>query len=154
MIFQKQCYPPDNLAIGSDACCEMREAVQSAYPEEACGVLLGCRKTGTVKKVMSLENRSGKDISGWYYRIDPLDLYRLERGIESEEFEMLGFYHSHVNAEAVLSDVDEENMIPGMIYTILPVFNGKPGRISAYWKSEIGGKAAGICIKLEERERQ
>ena len=67
---------------------------------------------------------------------------------------MIGFYHSHADAEASLSDEDEENMIPGMVYAILPVFQGKPGQIRVYRKTGTDVKAAGISIKLEEKAKQ
>ena len=153
MTLLKQCYPPDHLMFGSDVRCAMEQSAVCTYPSEACGILLGYRETGLVEKALRMENRTEKDISGWHYRIDPLDLYRLECRIENEGYDMIGVYHSHADAEAILSDEDEENMIPGMIYTILPVFDGKPGRIRAYWKIGMNGKTTEISIKLEEREQ-
>ena len=151
MILQRQCCPPDNLVMERDAYCEMEQAVRDAYPDEVCGVLLSNSRTGTVNRISGMKNRAGKDISGRYFRIDPLELYRLERRIENEGFEMIGFYHSHVDAEAVLSDEDEESMIPGMIYIIFSVFDGKPGQVKAYYEeTETDRKTNRISIKLEE----
>lgn len=150
MILQKQCYPPENLVIERNAYCEMEQAVRDAYPDEACGVLLGNSRTGRVNQISGMKNRAGKDASGRYYRIDPLEIYRLECQIESEGYEVIGFYHSHADAEAILSDEDEENMIPGMLYTIFPVFDGKPGQARAYGKTGPGRITKRISIKLEE----
>lgn len=150
----KQCCLPDHLTFGSDVRHEIELAAICAYPNEACGILLGHRETGTVEKALAMENRTGKGISGLHYRIDPLDIYRQERRIEKEGYDMMGFFHSHVEAEAILSDEDEGNMIPGMIYAILPVFHGKPGRIQTYGKTGTDGKATGISIRLEEKAKQ
>lgn len=78
----------------------------------------------------------------------------MECRIENEGYDLIGFYHSHADAEAILSDEDEENMIPGMVYAILSVFPGKPGQIRAYRKTGTGVKAAVISIKLEEKAEQ
>ncbi len=154
MTLPKQCCPPDNLTFGSDVRYAMEQAAICAYPKEACGILLGHRETGTVEKALRMENRTEKDISDWHYRIDPLDLYRLECRIEKDGYDMMGFFHSHVEAEAILSDEDEGNMIPGMIYAILPVLHGKPGWIRVYGKTGTDGKATGISIRLEEKAKQ
>ena len=150
MISQKPLSPPDEVTIDSGACALLEQSVWRAYPGEACGVLLSERETGAVQAIRSLENRANRKISGRYYRIDPVELYRLECRAEAEGYGIAGFWHSHVNAEAVLSGEDERNMVPGMVYLIIPVTGAGTGRGRAYRKKTADGKTTEISIRVKE----
>lgn len=151
MISQRPSSPPNEITIDSGAYALLEQSVRRAYPGEACGVLLGERETGTVQAVRSMENRADRKISGRYYRIDPPELYRLECRAEAEGYGITGFWHSHVNAEAVLSGEDERNMVPGMIYLIIPATGAGTGRGRAYIQKSADGKAEEIRIRVKER---
>lgn len=56
-----------------------------------------------------------------HFEADPLFLYQVEREIEGSGLEIVGFYHSHPDYEAVPSREDAENMVPGLVYVIISV---------------------------------
>ena len=151
MISQRLSSPQDEVTVDSGACALLEQAVRMAYPGEACGVLLSERGTGTVQAIRSMENRADRKISGRYYRIDPVELFRMECRAEAEGYGIAGFWHSHVNAEAVLSGEDERNMVPGMVYLIIPVTGAGTGRGLAYRKKTADGEAEEISIRVKER---
>lgn len=151
MTLRKRSCPRDTVLIDIDAAFCIKQAARYAYPEEACGVLLGDRETGMIRESWCMENRADEEITYRYYMIDPRELFRLENRASYEGFEIVGFWHSHADAEAILSGEDERCMIPGLVYLILPVSGGKPGRERAYEKSDPDGTAAEIGISLKER---
>ena len=151
MTLRKPSCPRDRVLIDSNALFCIRQAVRYAHPEEACGVLLGDRETGIIRDAWCIENRAETEAARRYYRIDPLQMRSLERRAENDGYEIVGFYHSHVEAEAIPSGEDRDRMIPGMVYLIVPVFGGRPGRARAYWKDAADGPAEEMDVSLKER---
>ena len=150
MTLQRPSCPRSRITIDGNAYFCLEQAARYAYPEEGCGVLLGDRDARIVRESRSLDNRAGESASGRHYRIDPTELLRLERRAEEEGYQILGFWHSHADEEAVLSGEDERNMVPGLIYLILPVIGGRPGRGRAYEKTAADEAASEISISLKE----
>lgn len=94
---------------------------QTEYPRECCGILLGERDGGrkTVRRIIETENAVGGEHGTAHFRIDPLAIAKAER----EPFEILGFYHSHPDCEAIPSKEDILYMIEGYSYLIISVRN-------------------------------
>ena len=111
------------------------EEVQRYYPDECCGVLLGNRANFEVRDFRPLENTAGGNRAATHFRISPLDLYRVEREIEGGELEIVGFYHSHPDCEAIPSKKDAEYMVPGLAYVIVSVVSGLVADIKSYRKN-------------------
>ena len=109
------------MLISKAACRSITEHVEAVYPEEACGVLLGKSSEGLITEASRAENIADEDNAGSYFIIDPLEIYRIEKEAERAGKELIGFYHSHPDKPAVLSESDTENMIPGTAYIILSV---------------------------------
>lgn len=101
----------------------IKEQAGKTYPNECCGVLLGSWSENgkTVQKVIPTQNIVKQDEKDKSFRISPLELYKLERIAEEEALEVLGFYHSHPEYEAVLSKEDILHMIPEYSYPIISV---------------------------------
>ena len=98
----------------------IKEAVQN-YPNECCGVLLGNRTNCEVLDIKSFNNAAGENRTMTHFKISPLDIYQVEQEIEDSNLEIIGFYHSHPDCEAIPSGEDTEHMIPGLAYIILSV---------------------------------
>ena len=112
------------INLSKNSSCQMEVAAKAAYPGECCGILLG--KTGENGEIKVLETREAPNLiqgtqKSAHFRIDPLFLYQVEREIEGNGIEVIGFYHSHPDCAAVPSDEDYENMVPGLVYVILSV---------------------------------
>ena len=110
------------------------ESALSAYPEECCGFLLG-RVSDTYREVNEVreagnirENRRERR-----YRIEPLELMRLEEEIEGSAQDLLGFYHSHPNHPPNPSEYDREHAWPWYTYVILSINENAEGELTA-WK--------------------
>lgn len=101
----------------------MKEQVDKAYPNECCGVLLGLLSDNEkiVHKIIPTQNIAKQDVRDKSFRISPFELYKIECNAEKEALEVLGFYHSHPEYEAVLSKEDVLHMIPGYSYPIISV---------------------------------
>lgn len=113
----------------------VKEAVQS-YPNECCGVLLGNRTSCEIQDIRPLNNAAGKTRTLTHFKISPLDVYQVEREIEGSDLEIVGFYHSHPDCEAIPSKEDSEYMVPGLVYIILSVTSTGVVDIRCYKKKQ------------------
>ncbi len=95
---------------------------ERAYPQEGCGVLLG-QVEGEVKIVQEIHPtpNAREDSPHNRYQIAPQELLRLEREARARGREVLGFFHSHPDAEARPSAYDLEYAWPWYSYLIVSV---------------------------------
>ncbi len=103
---------------------QMESAAKKAYPCECCGILVGKKsKRGEIEvtEIREASNKIQGEQETAHFSIDPLFLYNIERELESRSLEIVGFYHSHPDCKAILSDEDIKYMVPGLVYTILSV---------------------------------
>lgn len=127
------------LTAGTDG--RIARAVEAAYPREGCGVLLGRTEDGrrVVEEVRPAENRwEGRDDR---YLVDP---ETLRRAVDEEADggpRVLGFYHSHPDAEPVPSATDRDLAWPWYLYLIVPVRDGRALGGRAWELAEDGGWA-------------
>lgn len=121
---------PARLVLPEELAGELAERARAAYPREACGVLLG-RVRGTDRvaaRIAAAENRwEGRDDR---YLVDPGTLRRLMDEEAEGGDRILGFYHSHPDAEPVPSATDRELAWPWYLYLIVPAgeAGAGPGR--------------------------
>lgn len=114
---------------------ELGERGRAAHPGEACGVLVG-RTRGRdriVDRIVAAENRwEGRDDR---YLVDPGILRRLMDEEDGGGGRVLGFYHSHPDADPVPSETDRELAWPWYLYLIVPVRGDGAGPARA-WELE------------------
>ena len=102
----------------------MESAAKKAYPCECCGILVGKKSEKgeiEVTEIREASNQIQGEEEATHFRIDPLNLYYIERELESSNLEIVGFYHSHPDCKAILSDEDRKYMVPGLVYTIMSI---------------------------------
>lgn len=90
-----------------------------AYPEEACGFLVG-RQNGSdrrVERVLRARNRVGSE-AGRRYLIPADELRSLELQLQGGETEVVGFYHSHPDHPARPSEFDRDHAWPWYVYIV------------------------------------
>lgn len=133
------------LVLNDNIRVELISHAESEFPRECCGVLLGKRggEKRIAERAVRLENKSGSDKTA-RFAVDPLDIPRIERAAAAENREIVGFYHSHPNRAAVLSQTDELYMLEDCSYPIVSVNEGADGM---YFKIASFEKIAGICAK-------
>ncbi|MGN0399568.1 MAG: Mov34/MPN/PAD-1 family protein [Blautia sp.] len=111
------------LVLKNDIRNKIYSCAKAEYPKECCGILLG-RRLGKKKiAVRSVETRNMIDgrQSRTQFLINPLEIIKAELSAEKEELEIVGFYHSHPDQEAVVSEADLLHMIAGYSYLVISV---------------------------------
>ena len=129
-----------------------KEITQNAllqYPNEACGLLSSKWSDHVVENALCAGNRADKENKGSYYKIDPIELFEMEQDIEKEGYEVIGFFHSHPDKQAVLSEEDYKNMIPGMVYIIASITKNIVHELRGYVKNMPEGYVSEIRIEEE-----
>lgn len=114
------------LIIQKDILSRLCSHAETEYPKECCGILLGKRlkKSRIAYKVVSAGNETEESQSTTHFTINPLALFKIEQAAEKENLEIVGFYHSHPDCEAVASKEDICHMMAGYSYPIISVRNG------------------------------
>jgi len=106
-----------------------REAIRAhgeeTYPQECCGFLLGRMAAGSREVVRLHRARNERqNPAGNRYLISPEAYLQAEREAERAGLEIVGFYHSHPDAEARPSEFDRAHALPGCSYVIVSVRAG------------------------------
>ena len=118
------------LIFTNHAAETLRAYARAEYPRECCGIMLGKCKDGrkTVKKIIPTGNEVNGEKNTAHFRIDPLAVLKAEQ----EPLEILGFYHSHPDCEALPSKEDILHMISGYSYPIVSVNDGECADIRSF----------------------
>lgn len=105
---------------------------EKEYPFECCGIILGIRNSGKriACEIIPSKNCCTDKTTG--FRIDPVELIRAETEACGKGLEPIGFYHSHPDYEAVLSDKDKEGMMPEISFPVISVTDGRTAEIKSY----------------------
>ena len=117
---------------------QMESAAKKAYPCECCGILVGKKSEKgeiEVTEIREATNQIQGDQQATHFSIDPLSLYNIERELDSRDLEIVGFYHSHPDCKAILSDEDRKYMVPGLLYVILSVTANGVVDVKSYTKT-------------------
>jgi proteasome lid subunit RPN8/RPN11 len=107
--------------------------VRRAYPEEACGVLLG-RDDGAVRivtRVLPCENRGASSHANRYL-IAPEDVLAADREARAAGLDVVGFFHSHPDHAASPSAFDLEHAWPYYSYLIVSVEQARVGSATSW----------------------
>lgn len=101
--------------------------LESAYPNEGAGLLLGSA-TGndkTVKSVLKFENKFETGEQYHRYLISAEDMFKGEMEAEKLGVDVIGVFHSHPDHPSQASEYDREHALPWYSYLILSVQKGK-----------------------------
>ena len=128
-----------------DAICE---SLESVYPNEGCGALLGDKNGDRwiTRKVIPLANNAKTD-QDKRYEISPTDMLNLLRTERESGLSILGFYHSHPDYPPMASVIDSKDAWEGYYY---PIFSVIEGRVSMWtaWRLEINAEELAPAIAL------
>ena len=141
------------MVLGDLELHEIFAHAEGAYPEEACGIVIGKHgepKTNVVRRCGNLANqyhqddpiRYSRDAKTAYIR-DPKDLLRIQSEADGKGFEFVLIYHSHPDHEAYFSETDRELALfdgepvwPQLRYLVVSVKNGTVSYFKAFsWDS-------------------
>jgi len=113
-----------NLQIQQDQLARLHAHAVEGYPHEVVGILAGDRATHRVQRVQPLVNERA-DSPANRYKVGGLVLMDAEQALETEGFEIVGYYHSHPDHPSQYSDFDRDHALPNMSYLITSVRGGE-----------------------------
>lgn len=121
------------LALAASLLSEIVRHLEGAYPHEGVGAFLG-RLDGEGRQVtghVPLANAMHRNRRR-RYEVAPEELVRVQRDARAAGLEVLGYYHSHPDAEPVPSETDREAGWPWYVYVIVRVAGGRAGAVTAW----------------------
>lgn len=119
-----------DIKVTSEAMIAMQQAATSAYPHEACGILIG--EGGRITDVIQASNVHPTPET--HFEIDPQALIDAHRAQREGGPKVLGYFHSHPNGLAEPSETDRAMAAgDGMIWAIIAA-----GRAN-FWRNEPAG---------------
>lgn len=137
------------LCIRADAWQAMIAHTRAAAPEEACGILAG-RQSGArreVQRAVPCCNVHAGDRRK-HFLIDPEEQIAVQRETREAGLEILGFYHSHHNGSAAMSDEDRMQAHPHVSNLILAFRAGSLVEARS-WRMHTGGAAVEEPVSVE-----
>lgn len=107
------------------------------YPHECGGMLIGRFTEGkkTATEIFPLENAREEEARRDRILILPKDVMRAERYARESGLDVVGYYHSHPDDEAVPSQYDLDHALPVWSYVIASVLAGKVADVRS-WEME------------------
>jgi proteasome lid subunit RPN8/RPN11 len=128
--------------------------LEGAYPEEGCGALLG-READRARLVVDappLANAAARNRRR-RYEVAPADLVRTQREARARGLEILGFYHSHPDAEPAPSEHDRAAAWPWYVYLIVGIGAGRARGATAWRLRDDRTAFDPVPIEIVEQKR-
>lgn len=121
------------LVIKPDSLEQICRHAAETYPNECCGLLIGCIRDGRifVSEACRISNIQ-EDSARTRYMGDPYEQFRAMKEARKRGMDMVGVYHSHPDVPPRPSLYDLQHAWPGYIYLILTVRRGQPEEIRAW----------------------
>ena len=129
----------------------IERAAEAAYPEEACGLLVGRFEPGGAWQVNAVEASANvaEPPRTRRFEVDPKLRLRLERELRECADSVVGVYHSHPNGSAEPSETDVSMIFePDMVWLITAVTDGRAGATKAYKPTEDGSAFRPLGLDL------
>ncbi len=107
---------------------------EESYPDECCGFLLGRNVNGDKVVVATLPALNARESAEKYHRflITPQAYLECQKYAKQKNLDIIGFYHSHPNAEARPSAYDVEHGWPWYSYIIVSIKNSKASDVTSW----------------------
>ena len=125
------------------------------YPHECGGMLIGTFTEGkkTVVETFPLENAREEEARHNRVLILPKDVLKAERYAREKQLDLVGYYHSHPDDQAVPSQYDLDHALPVWSYVIASVIKGKVEDIRSWEMENDRSRFNKEEILLANRER-
>lgn len=129
------------LHISHEQLAQICAHLETGYPNEACGILIGeldwasghrtVHLVTPVRNAWPLEDGAPTVVAASgngqrdRYMIDPEDVARADRAASARGLDIIGFFHSHPDSPAIASETDREWAWPVVSFVIARVDAGK-----------------------------
>lgn len=127
---------PSMLSIAADPWSAVVRHCEAAYPDEACGILLGA--AATVTAAFPCRNAyPGPQHDR--FQFDPAEQIAAIQFARDNRLEIIGFFHSHPDRDAYFSREDLRHAWPNRSYLVLAI---RDGRFEAAAAFRLDGESA------------
>ncbi len=116
------------IAITNEHLEAIKAHAEADYPHECGGLLLGhldAENDKTVVETLPMENTAEVETRHDRVLIDPRALMLADRKAREKGLDVIGYYHSHPDDEAVPSQFDLDHALPVWSYIIVSVRDKK-----------------------------
>lgn len=122
------------LKISAERQAAMFAHAERTYPDECCGALFGTvdGDSREVVEIREIDNTWDPVERRRRFLITPAEYMRVEREADELGLTLIGFYHSHPNAEPRPSEFDREHAWPWFAYPIIGVRDGAAIELRAW----------------------
>ncbi len=116
-----------NVVLAAELQQRIFRHLESTYPNEGGGFLLGSQTSDTVTIADTVQVENVFEAAEQYHRyaMTPLDWARLEDQADERGLTLVGYYHSHPDSPAVPSIYDRDHALPNFTYIITQVNHAK-----------------------------
>ena len=123
------------IKLRSEHLLEIENHGKETYPMECCGLLLGkiSNDEKIVIQILKAKNEREQQQQHNRFLISPRTMFDSQKIARANKMDILGFYHSHPDAEACPSKFDLDHAWPFYAYVILYVKKGKTKTMTC-WK--------------------
>ncbi len=131
----------DTLELRAEDEVLLRRHGEEAYPEEACGFLVGPTPTSgrrVVAEIVRAVNEK-QDERTHRFLVNPEQFRKLEHDCESSGRSIVGIYHSHPDHPAEPSRFDLDHAWPWYAYVLVGVDRGRASAVNAFELDPDGG---------------
>ena len=133
----------------------IERAAEAAYPEEACGLLVGRSAPGGGYLVSAVEASANvaEPPRTRRFEVDPKLRLRLERELRESPDSVIGVYHSHPDGSAKPSETDISMIFePAMVWLITAVADGRAGATTGWRPTDDGSAFTPLGLALGGNE--
>lgn len=115
------------IHISKKLILQIKGDAEKAYPNECCGFIFGRLENGEkyAQRIASSANSAERAEQYHRFKITPEDMLKAERFARLNDWDIVGFYHSHPDCPAVPSEYDTSHALPVYSYMIISAMNGK-----------------------------
>ena len=121
------------IKIPSSILRQIYDHMESAYPHECCGLMIGTasgseRVVQSSRRCRNLNTERAHD----RYEMDPKCMLKAQLELAGGPWDIVGIYHSHPDHPSKASQTDTDAAQPGWSYVIVSVQKGTAANIQSW----------------------
>ena len=121
------------ICLAENALAALTRAVEAAYPQEACGLLIGAWDGADCRIERIAESANLAEQPNRNFEIDPRLQLSLQKDLRHGPTRVVGVYHSHPYTAPVPSEKDRARALDrDLVWLIAGLRAGKFGPLRAY----------------------